>query len=239
MIDNRTRRPLIGITVDRIEKNEPTDASYSVRCNYVEALSDTGAQSILLPFDPDAISLYANLCDGFLVTGSHPGEIGSLKRQAFDRALIRTALEEEIPLLGICNGMQMIGLALGGELLPATDEGPDKTINHNPEPIPNSPAHPIVPTPDTRLAHMALGGGTSEILVNSLHKQALAHTGNFHVAATAPDGIVEALEVPGHPFAMGVQWHPEYRLTAFDRTILTCFVSACFKRKESHPCPKH
>lgn len=106
------RLPLIGVTVDHLEHpTAKTESTYSVRTNYVAALNVLGAQAILLPYDIDAIPRFLGLCDGVLITGSEPGEAGTLLRQDFERELLMHTREQNIPTLGICNGMQIMGQA--------------------------------------------------------------------------------------------------------------------------------
>lgn len=218
--------PLIGVTVDHHDAEPPSEATYTVRRNYVDALNEAGAAAVLLPFDRAAVPRYAELCDGLLVTGSIPGHPGSTERQMFDKAMIRAVMDRERPVLGICNGLQMMGLVLGGRVVDvaAGPHGPD----HAGDCIAERLVHGIRIADDGLLHRIGMSVGDKHgHSVNSLHRQALDRSGAYTVSAEADDKGVEAIELTGHPFALGVQWHPEYRLTALDRAILAAFVAAC------------
>ncbi len=215
-------KPIVGVTTDRIEANVGTEASYLLRSNYVDALRQAGANVLLLPFAPESVPVYATICDGFVVTGSTPGTVGSPARQEFDTAIIECALQANVPILGICNGMQMIGKARGAQLVNA-QSGPQSAVDHAPASTATAPAHALKVIKDSMLTRIS----DQFDLVNSFHHQVLNSDGDFAVTAHAPDGLIEAIEIPGQSFALGVQWHPEYQLTLGDRGIFQAFVAAC------------
>ena len=223
-----TVRPLIAITPDRCEiSDRPTEAEYRLRCNYADAVLRAGGAPAALPYQPDAASL-AETFDGVLVSGGAPGVSDQPGRTDFELALIEAALRLGRPLLGVCNGMQLIGRALGAALVERIADETPGTIDHIPAPLPTALAHPVRLSPGSRLAGLA---GAREAQVNSLHRQAIRDAGDFHVAARAPDGVVEAIEGRGAAFCVGVQWHPEYGLTPLDRAIFSAFVAACAERR--------
>ena len=128
-------------------------------------------------------------------------------RDLWEAALLVAALELAKPVLGICRGLQLLNVALGGALwadLPSERPGP---VNHAQQ-LPRARAtHPVTLTPGSRLAGFLKFG---EIMVNSGHHQGIRDIAPQLVpAARAADGLVEALERPGGPFVVGVQWHPE------------------------------
>lgn len=226
------KHPLIGVTVDHMEHpTETTESTYTVRANYVTALRLSGATAILLPCDIAAIQSYLRLCDGFLVTGSEPGEAGTTLRQDFESELLQQTRDRHIPTFGICNGMQVMGQMLGGELHSTGQRGIG--IDHKPRAYPTAPAHDLTMTPEGFLGHLA---GTSTTKVNSYHMQYLSDGGSFDVLARAPDGVVEAIAARNHPFFVGVQWHPEYLLSAFDHALIERFVAACSNPTPSDAC---
>jgi len=210
------RRPRIGVTLDLDEAR----GRFELPRAYADAVLAAGGLPIGLPPLAGAAGEHFALLDGLVVTGGAfdvPPELygearrpgcGPVKpeRTAFELALVRLALSERLPLLGVCGGMQLMAVALGGSLYQdlAADAG---TGRHEQPPPKDVPSHEVEVTPGTRLAGL-LGAGP--LLVNSTHHQAVRQPGRgVLVSARAPDGIAEALEVDDHPFALGVQWHPE------------------------------
>ena len=155
--------------------------------------------------------------------GGVPGVLTKDGRTGFECALIRAALGQGKPILGSCNGMQLLGQILGATFMESIAAELPEALDHCRLPVPSITTHAVTLTPGSRLRSMA---GTKETSVNSLHCQAIAGTGAFAVPARAPDGVVEAIEAVGQSFAVGVQWHPEYRLTALDDAIMAAFVTA-------------
>ncbi|MCC6343474.1 MAG: gamma-glutamyl-gamma-aminobutyrate hydrolase family protein [Bryobacterales bacterium] len=180
---------------------------------YVKAVSAAGLEPVpLLPPGPGSLEGL----DGLLVSGGsdlNPALYGQSRqpesddpddeRDRMELALTREALEAGLPLLCICRGMQLLNVALGGDLIQhLSQEG------HLARGV--DEAHTVTPEPDTVLAGIT---GTAPYTVNSRHHQAVRRVGtDLVIAARAPDGIVEALEIPGRRFVVGVQWHPEERV---------------------------
>lgn len=149
-------------------------------------------------------------------------------RDKLETALLREAISAGRPVLAICRGMQLFNVARGGTLIqhlepeavhrqkPATDVSPGR----------HPAAHAIAVAAGTRLASI-IGSGKFE--VNSRHHQAVGRLGDgLVVSAAAPDGVVEAIELPGPAFAIGVQWHPEDRVRCSDadRKLFSAFAAA-------------
>jgi putative glutamine amidotransferase len=233
-------QPVIGLTLD----HEPpggyskTHPWYALRENYCEAVAEAGGLSVLLPHEPERAADYLALLDGLIVTGGafdvDPALFGaktrhasvSLKerRTAFELAICQAALAKNMPVLGICGGQQLLNVALGGTL-----------IQHIPDEIKNALAHEQ-PNPRTEAGHtVAIAPNTllrrvtqmAEMPVNSAHHQAVKDAApGFVVDAVAPDGVIEGIEDPKRRFVLGVQWHPEYRLSDGDRRIFAAFIAA-------------
>ncbi|MER8395328.1 gamma-glutamyl-gamma-aminobutyrate hydrolase family protein [Mesorhizobium sp. M1340] len=223
--------PIIAITPDcATEASAPTEAAYVIRMNYAAALASAGALPIVLPYMPDRIAEIVERFDGFLISGSTPGVSEIAGRTNFEMALITAAMGAGKPVMGICNGMQMIGLALDGTLIgrldPPAPGGPD----HLPERWPVNLAHSVTVSPGSRLARLAC---IPSLRVNSLHRQAIEQSGRFRVVATAADGVVEAIEGLGPGYMLATQWHPEYLLTELDRALLADFVAAARRVTEA------
>lgn len=209
-------RPRIGLTLDADEAR----GRYELPAAYVEAVLRAGGLPILLPHAKDAAAAYLALLDGLVVTGGAfdvPPELygeerreacGPTKpeRTAFERDLLEAALAARLPVLGVCGGMQLLAVVRGGRLwqdLPA-----DTGIGGHEQPAPKDvPSHEVAIVARTQLAALV---GPAPLRVNSTHHQAVREPGlGVLVSARAPDGVVEAIELPDLPFAIGVQWHPE------------------------------
>lgn len=153
------------------------------------------------------------------------GQLGWREFQEADVLLARWALEEGLPVLGLCRGAQVMALAGGGELardVPAHE-------------FPDFPAHDVRVAPDSRLRDCL---GQTSLAVNSRHKRAVASlsTGSRLrlTAWAAQDGIVEGIECAGSAFAVGVQFHPEDLVDVHlpSRRLFAAFVAACRERGE-------
>jgi putative glutamine amidotransferase len=216
--------PLIGITTARIY-NRYGFSQIAVTEAYIQAVSRTGATPLLIPLGlPEAAypSILDHL-DGILFTGGgdvqperYGGQPHPLVREVDpdrDRVeinLLQDSLQSSKPFLGICRGLQLINVALGGSLYEDLQAQRPQTRRHQffPEKPRSYPAHIVQLEPESRLAGIL---GTTQIEVNSLHHQGihqLAH--RLWASAFAPDGVIEAFELPGHPFGLAVQWHPEW-----------------------------
>lgn len=217
--------PLIAITPDCDDGcGRSTETQYIVRANHAEAIRQSGGIPVFLPYDIAAIPQYLDCFDGFMVTGGTPGVTVKPLRTDFEMALIAAVLNAGRPLLGICNGMQMIGIYLGGKLVHSIPDEIAAAQDHLPFDVPDRAGHRIDIRPGSSLADLA-PLGTAQ--VNSLHRQAISGEGRFRVSAVAPDGVVEAIEGLTKGYCLGLQWHPEYLLSPLDRAILRDFVQAC------------
>lgn len=216
------RRPVILMTPDiEAQANAPTEAIYAVRANYAEAIGEAGGLPLILPYETQALANALDLADGVLITGTLPGAQAAPERRAFELALIEHAIRAGKPLLGICHGMQLIGEWLGGTFVNSLPASLGEMVEHLPSAVPDRIAHTVRVEPASILARILNG---TEARVNSLHRHALTGAGRFRVAARAPDGIIEAFEGETPGFCLGIQWHPEYRLSNFDRAIFRTFV---------------
>ncbi len=231
-------QPLVGLTTSNGRK---TSNIYIPRA-YVEAVRAAGGLPVLIPAGcrPDDVPQLRETLDGVLIIGGadiDPAVFGGeddahiqldgRERDDLEIALVRAAAGAGWPLFGICRGLQVINVALGGTLythIPAQLPG---ALKHNRDTISERDllAHTVNITAGTRIAGIT---GAGEIKVNSLHHQGIHRLGNELLASGAsPDGLVEAVEIPGHPFALGVQWHPEcLPHIAPMRCLFTAFVEA-------------
>jgi len=218
------KRPLIGLTTYRktIQNSAPLIA---IPPAYVEAVAEAGGAPLLIPLGLDEESLRAILdgLDGVLLTGGgdiagehyrseHPNLIFDIDpdRDRVELFLAREAVVRDKPLLAICRGHQLLNVALGGSLYEDVLHLMPAAIKHDywGEYPRNFLSHEVTVREGSLLARRL--GTTSRLRVNSLHHQGVRDLGQGLIAAAhAPDGLVESIEVAGHRYALGVQWHPE------------------------------
>ena len=231
--------PLIGLTLDAEQPGGYSKLPwYALRQNYFDSVAQAGGVPIALPHRPELVEAYLDAIDGLLVTGgafdvdpalynggpTHPTVTLKAGRTEFELAMLRGALERDMPVLGICGGEQLLAVAFGGTLIQHIPDSVADALAHE-QPNPRTePGHRVAITEGSLLARAV---GTGEMAVNSAHHQAVATPGPGAVInAVAPDGVIEGIEHPGYRFALGVQWHPEYAVDAADQRILDAFVAA-------------
>ncbi|MBE7730386.1 gamma-glutamyl-gamma-aminobutyrate hydrolase family protein [Komagataeibacter sp. FXV3] len=235
--------PLIGVTLDSEPPATDDRAGYSrfpwyaIRQNYMDMIAACGGLPVALGHDvPQAAAMVARL-DALVVTGGAfdvpPDQYGAFgqhasvqtkpRRTAAETALIHAAMMRGIPVLGICGGMQLLAVVLGGRLVQhIPDTYPAALAHEQPNPR-DEPGHGVDVVAGTHLARLV---GRDRLAVNSSHHQAVGDAGRAVICATAPDGVVEAIELPGHPFCIGVQWHPEFGISAGDRLLFEGLIDA-------------
>jgi putative glutamine amidotransferase len=217
--------PAVGITCIQIQtaqKQRPPCLGQNQ--TYIQAVIRAGAAPLLLPLLTDRTLLRAlyERSDGLLFSGGEdvdPALYGeplheqcgpiSHERDEMELVLARWAMDDGKPLLAICRGIQVLNVALGGSLyqdigaqLPGAGRHP-----WYPDYPRNRLSHTVLVTTETRLADILT---TTSLPVNSLHHQAIQEVApGLAVVARAPDGVIEGVEAENHPFAIGVQWHPE------------------------------
>lgn len=224
------------------------DSSYvrlSAGAVFVDAVAEVGGIPVVLPpvSSADAVDRYVDLVDGFLFVGGpdiNPARYGkephetwtpiAERRETFDFMLMENALESEKPILGVCLGMQELVVHMGGDMIQDIPSQTESTINHRPDQSAAEDAHNVTITPGTKLHSLV---GETEFAVNSIHHQACATLGaGVIVAARATDGIIEAIELPEHPFAIGVQWHPEHQMDRdYQRSLFKGLVTEASRQK--------
>ena len=237
--------PLIGIPACLRAVNERN--FHRVAEKYPNAIIEAaGCLPILIPAIGSKVDLCALLdkLDGLLLTGSpsnvHPSHYGAEPshpeilhdpaRDATTLPLIREAVRRDVPILAICRGIQELNVALGGTLHQRVHELPGR-LNHRSRKDspdgPYGPAHSVALTPGGLLALLA---GSTEIMVNSLHSQGIDRLApGLRIEATAPDGQIEAVSLPGARFVLGVQWHPEHKAleNPLSSALFAAFAQAC------------
>lgn len=210
------RKPLIGITANY------TDGDASLRDRYYTQIADAGGVPVIIPplADKDIIINTLDNIDALLLTGGadhnplwsgqqpHPALHNINQARDLPELLAtRLACNRQMPILGICRGMQTIAIALGGEVCQDIPHTP-QLIKHSQEADRTEPTHSVDIEPDSALHGIF---GADRIFVNSFHHQAVTSPGKgMRITATAPDGTAEAMESTCHKPVIGVQWHPEW-----------------------------
>lgn len=233
-------KPLIGCTTYRkVADQDPPLEILGLMPSYIEAVVAAGGIPVMIPLGLSAenITALVERVDGILLPGG--GDIDPIEyasssnghekiygldkdRDRVELLVAQTAVSMKKPLLAICRGHQVLNVALGGTLWEDIEtEMPNAMPHDNYRKQPrNHLAHSVAITPNSCLAELI--GGT-ETAVNSLHHQGIRDLAPDLVAtATAADGLIEAVEIPEHPFVLGVQWHPE-NLIHDDPNMLALF----------------
>jgi putative glutamine amidotransferase len=194
--------------------------------------------------DANALDALCMRLDGLLLTGGadlDPALYGEQRmpesgdvepeRDELELAMTRTALARDLPILGICRGMQALNVACGGTLYQDIATQLPDTELHDWHKLPrNHLAHNVTVEPGSRLSEIL---GAQELRVNSLHHQAVRRPGaGLRIVARAADGVAEGLEAPGRRFALAVQYHPEelVETDALSRRLFDAFTQACRER---------
>ena len=242
-------RPLIGYTTrSGITYAGYTSPRFANNESYANAIVDNGGAPVMIPAvaDEEALGAVYEIVDGLLLTGGpdidparyerprHPKtDGGDAAMEHAEMYLAGRALRDGLPILGICRGIQTLNVVAGGTLYQDVGDELNTEITHPAEA--NGRAHlthRVRIDAETRLRGAV---GREEIAVNSLHHQAVRDVApGFVATAHAPDGLVEAIERPDLPFALGVQWHPEelYRAEESWANLFRAFVTAAARHHE-------
>ena len=224
-------RPIIGITTYvepatwGVWRDLPTTL---VPHDYVAAVTLAGGRAVLLPPDGQDTDVL-RILDGLVLSGGsdldpslygatlEPQTVTRPDRDAAETALLRDALERDLPILGVCRGMQLLAVAAGGRL---DQHLPDVVGHEKHRPAPGVYGeHDARFVPGSRIAGL-MG---DDIAVHCFHHQGVADAGTLRVTGRAEDGVVEAVEDPDRRFVLGVQWHPE---VVRDRRLFGALVEA-------------
>lgn len=209
-------RPIIGITCSS------TDSSNSISTNYVNAIEKAGGTSILLPStrNDSCIVDYIKLIDGLLLAGGvdvDPLYFGEepkplmgkidIDRDYLEIHLIPEALKVNLPVLGICRGIQILNVAMGGSIYQDISMSGKSILKHRQDAPGLYATHTIDVLSKSQLIRIL---SNSKIRTNSFHHQAVREAApGFIISAVARDGIIEGIESINHNFVVGVQFHPE------------------------------
>ena len=242
--------PLIGITTSRIY-NRYGFYQIGITEAYIKAVSRAGATPLLIPLglpDEAYLALLEHL-DGVLFTGGgdvqperYGAEPNTLVRETdpdrdrVEISLLQDCLPGRKPFLGICRGLQLINVAMGGSLYEDLQVQYPGAQRHQyfPEKPRSYPAHRVQINSESHLASVL---GTTQTEVNSLHHQGIRQLAeSLSASAYAPDGLIEAFELPDYPFGLAVQWHPEWMEEhEAMQALFQAFVKAALRaRRNSH-----
>ena len=229
------KRPMIGV----IPLYDRERSSNWMLPGYLEGLMEAGAFPVMLPLTKDRALLkqIAEQCSAFLFTGGQDvapalyqeemlpccGEICPA-RDEMELALLPLVLERDKPLLGICRGIQVLNVALGGTLYQDLPTQRPSEVEHHQMPPYDKPVHQVALAEHEPLSQLL---EKEELSVNSYHHQAVKTLSpDFQKMAISEDGLIEGIYMPSRKFIMGVQWHPEfsYEVDENSRKIIHAFV---------------
>ena len=237
-------RPLIGVNADFVPAGKQTAALLRLGIGYLDAVLAAGGLPVAVPPAADEVERYLDRLDGFLLSGGadldprrhglpwHPAvQLLPPRRDDSDRRLVRCLVQRRMPVLAVGLGLQQLNVACGGTLYSHLPEELPRAMPHR-DPTGQAHRHTVLLEPGTRLEEIY---GAGEIRVNSAHHQAVRQVGSgLRVGATAPDGVIEAIEsTDPNWFCVGVQWHPESdTATALDAQLFECFIQACLRQAQ-------
>jgi putative glutamine amidotransferase len=216
-------RPIIGISLGNIIDKNGFSCS-NIDNEMLDSLILAGGAPVLIPVATplESVKELGSRLQGLILTGGpdidteifggepHPKVYGiDRQRDDLEIALAQMAYTTGLPVMGICRGFQVMNVAMGGKLLTHIKDQLPGALDHSRQPGRSSDwlAHPVKIEKNSSLEKIV---GSSQPQVNSMHHQGVLQApAGLRALAYAPDGIVESVEMTGHPFALGIQWHPE------------------------------
>lgn len=220
------KTPVIGITAGLVSEVQDygTMHRHRVSTDYSEAVINAGGLPIILPPQDETIDQILEIVDGLIFSGGadiDPARYGesevhpmtydiSDERDRFEIELLSAAIAQDVPVLCICRGIQVLNVALGGSLIQHIDDAVDRPLPHRQHEV------GIMGTEASHDVSFMEGSLSADVFesatvpVNSLHHQSLATPANrLQVEGISSDGVIESVSVPGCRFVLGLQWHPE------------------------------
>lgn len=207
------RKPTIAIIMG--ENTSAGGDRYDISKNYFSAISRAGGLPFGIPYLSELVDKVVEEFDGFMSVGARinfpkswyvdgdQSQYPLSERLSVEMALMQGFLARNKPVLGICNGMQMLGCLYGCHMVSDVHSSWPNAINHDRGDL----HHEVHIQAGTRMADIF---NAETFMVNTFHREALVETSSkVVVAARGSDGVIEAIEVPSQTFAMGLQWHPE------------------------------
>lgn len=229
--------PLIGIST----RARDGEGRYALSGQYIESVRRAGGIPVLIPPGDPRIKTLLTRIDGLLLSGGgdiDPSLYGGLshkeiysidmERDQSEIDFIRQAVSSRFPVLGICRGIQVMNVALGGTLIEHLPDVVGEAVPHR-SPEKEACTHSVKLLPDS-LAFRIFN--QTELSVLSYHHQAIRKLASpLRQVAASSDGIIEAVEMPGYPFLMGVQWHPELSQDPLQQKLFDAFVEAAREKR--------
>jgi putative glutamine amidotransferase len=229
-------RPVIGITSSQFidSASHGVFPRHSVSKAYSEAVHKAGGTPIILPFFGDVAADMLELVDGLILTGGadiDPARFGDTEihprtydilpdRDEAEIRLVQGALDRDLPLLGICRGVQVLNVAMGGTLYQDVPDQFSADIQHRQHEVnipADEPAHTVSVVSGSLLERTY---GEGPIPVNTFHHQAVKDVAvGLLASGVSDDGLIEAVESPDYAFVLGVQWHPELMFARHERHL--------------------
>lgn len=239
-----SQQPLIGIPSGSVASSAPGTRTYRFNGNYTNSVAAAGGLPVAIPLDlpEDALQALFIRLDGLLLAGGddvdpvcygeapHPA-LGAVDpaRDETELRVARWALAAHLPTFAVCRGIQVLNVAAGGSLYQDIPAQLPAALRHDYSPAISGwdrPTHDVSVEAGSRLAAVM---ATAAVATNSFHHQSVKSVAaGFVPVAWAPDGVIEAIEAPDQPFAVGVQWHPEAmtRIDEAARRLFRAFVEA-------------
>lgn len=236
------KKPVILITLDS-QKGTSNGYSnrdwYCLRKDYSTVISEMNGIPLMMPQEKTNIPHYLSLADGIIFSGGdfdvdpflygetckHETCCYNQSRNDFEYQLMMEALKTDIPVLGICAGEQMMGVATGGKLVQCIEKEIKNPIEHKTKnSLLKQTMHSITIEKNSKLFDIIK---KEKITTNSFHRQSVKEVGqSMIVSAITEDGVIEAIEHREKQFFIGIQWHPELKTTEYDVKILNAFLKS-------------
>jgi len=238
------KKPIIGITLDEEKSRYYSKFPwYAIRKNYLHSILKSGGIPFPLFYSLTNIKDIFSLVDGIIITGGNfdinPSLYGKKnkysreiknKRTKFEIKICKICIENNVPLLGICGGEQILNVSCGGSLIQDISKYKyNNKIEHEQKNPRNKTSHTVNITKNSKLYKIIK---RKKIKVNSAHHQSVKKLGNnLKISGLADDGIIESIENIKNDWCIGVQWHPEFLITKSDKLLISNFVNFAAKRK--------
>jgi len=236
------KKPIIGITLDSEESGQYSKFPwYAIRKNHLLSIEKFGGIPFPLFHSLASLRDILSMVDGIIITGGNfdidptlYGENNDYSRSLkniktnFEMKICEMSLKNNLPILGICGGEQLLNVCFGGTLIQDIKKFNENSLEHEQINPRDETSHFVDIKKKTKLYKII---NYSEIQVNSAHHQAVNKLGkNLIISGLARDGIIESIESTEHNWCIGVQWHPEFLITKADKLLISNFIEFSQKK---------